>query len=321
MKKYLSALVAMCMFLIAVAAHGAPAPATTTPAAAVSAVDRLMLNRQAKAEADIEMLKANAAESGKSADYDKIVAAVKAEQQAKAKIANSRYYKLREEAKTDRKKLDELVKLVSDLGLLKKADREQLANMAQKLGEIESKVDGIETRVTGVEKRQNATDDSVVRIERKVDEVVATQWRSQLRLGVETGRDIATSSTNAVVGFGSTLQSGYGWYSALSLGLGDVLVAPHPTSAAFRAGVTSTIGSANSPLSAQFGLLVGVAAKESLALDAGVAVGANVGLTYKPRGWPVGFTASAGQVFGRFEGFVVHAGAFFDPLSLGDLGK
>jgi hypothetical protein len=244
------------------------------------------------------------------------------------RLIKGRLNKLKLAIKADRADIEALITEVKNLRGVSKDTIKALNGLVVEVAEVKAEVkahDGrltsIETRAAGIETRQNTTDANVARVEAKTDAVVASLWRSELQLGVETGRDIATASTNAVVGIGSKLPSGYGWWTAFSLGLGDVLAAPHPTSVAFRAGVTSTVGGSSSPLSAQFGLLAGMAAKTSLALDAGIAVGATVGLTYKPRGWPVGFTASAGQVFGRFEGFIVHAGLYFDPLALGDLGK
>jgi hypothetical protein len=244
------------------------------------------------------------------------------------KVIKGRLNRLKMAVKADRSDIEALIKEVKSLRGVSVETIKALNGLIVEVAEVKAEVKqhdgrltGLEIRTTGIEVRQNTTDANVARVEAKTDAVVASLWRNELKIGFETGRDIATSSTNAVFGFGSTSQTGFGWYSAMSLGLGDLFGKPHPTSAVIRVGGTSVIGSANSPLSAQLGLLVGAAAKESLALDAGIAVGANVGLTFKPRSWPVGLTVSAGQVFGRYEGFIVHAGLYFDPLALGDLGK
>lgn len=326
MKKYLPALVAMCMFLIAVAAHGAPA--TTTPGATVSAIERMMLSRQAKAEADIEMLKANAGKTGKSADYDKIVGAVKVEQEAKAKIANSRYYKLREEAKTDRKKAADLAKLVNELGLLEKADREQLVNMAQKLGEIDGKIDtvekrttSLETRATGIETRQNVTDAKVAEVAGKVAEVASKVWSNEFAFGLFTGKGFDSAETGFNLRFGARNHLGNGWYASASLGAGDLVSKPRPTSAVVRGGGQFSMGGPRSALTLDVGALAGVAGT-SLAANPGVVVGGTVGLTLRPRAWyGFGIGASADLVTGRYTGVGASVGISFSPLGEMQIGE
>lgn len=335
MRKLHSALVAI-MFLVlclSATAMAAPTMKLATANATLGEVEDIVnhhLQGVAERFEDLQKQlshKANSGQVATTADLNAVRDSI-LDRKAAEGVLKRRLNILKAGVQANRADIESLIKEAKELRGLSAFQANRLNTLATQMTEVQADVKAHEGRLTGLEtkavdfkKRQDTTDDNVDRVERKVDAVVASQWHSELRLGVETGRDIATSSTNAVFGFGSMLRSGYGWYSAFSLGLGDALTAPHPTSAAFRAGVTSTIGGSNSPFSVQFGLLAGMAAKASLALDAGIAVGATVGLTYKPRGWPIGFTASAGQVFGRFEGFIVHTGLFFDPLSLGDLGK
>lgn len=335
MKKLFSALVAtmfLVLFLTATA-MAAPNMKLATADATLGEVEDIVnhhLQGVAERFEDLQKQlnrKANNGQVATTADLNAVKDAI-LDRKAAEGVLKRRLNILKAGVQANRADIESLIKEAKDLRGLSAAQATRLNKLATEMLEVQADVKGhtedikgLQDRAKGIETRQNKTDANVARVEDKVDAVVASQWRSELQLGIETGRDIATASTNAVVGIGSKLPSGYGWWTAFSLGLGDVLAAPHPTSAAFRAGVTSTIGGSNSPLSAQFGLLAGMAAKTSLALDAGIAVGATVGLTYKPRGWPVGFTASAGQVFGRFEGFIVHAGLYFDPLALGDLGK
>jgi hypothetical protein len=329
--KKFAALAAMFLSLfVSAAAHGAPAPATTSTASAISAMESSLSTRMAKAEADIEKTLA-AAKASPSGDNLKAYADCrKANQDDLAKIDKDLRGRLEaiKRGKADKKVVTQLLKDFAELKTLSKTDREGLIAVAGRLGEVESKVEavekrttGLEARTTGIEVRQNFVDTKIENLNTRVSVLESSSWKHELRLGAETGRGIATSETGFVIGYATTSGSGVGYYTEVIVGAGDVLNQPHFTSAVIRAGVKSSIGSPDSPLSAHLGFLFGTAAKTSLALDAGFSGGASAGLTYKPKNWPVGFTANVGQVFGRFEGLVMSAGAFFDPLGLANLGK
>ena len=327
----LAALFSLVLF-VSVAAHGAPVPATTVPTApAVSAIEKALLSRTAKAEADIEILFGKAKADPSASNLTAYADQRKADNADRDKIdkdLRGRINQLKKAEKADKKLVKKLVEEVAALTGMQQKDRENLVAFVGRLGEVEGKVEavekrttGLEARTTGIEVRQNFVDTKIENLNTRVSVLESSSWKHELRLGAETGRGIATSETGFVIGYATTSGSGVGYYTEVIVGAGDVLNQPHFTSAVIRAGVKSSIGSPDSPLSAHLGFLFGTAAKTSLALDAGFSGGASAGLTYKPKNWPVGFTANVGQVFGRFEGLVMSAGAFFDPLGLANLGK
>lgn len=321
-KKFLAPIWALVLSLVfAAAAHGAPAPVTTDPAAVVSAVDKLMMTRQAQAEADIETLKAKATKSGEAVDIRKVREIASEEAKIRSDIAKAGYDKALEEAKADKAKVSKLLKIVGQIPGIKKEVRRQMADFAQQLGEVDAKVDGLEKRTSYVEVRQNETADKVESISTRVSVLEAASWTHKFQFGAETGRGIATSETSAVLGYSVTSGSGFGGYSEVAIGTGELFSQPHFTSAVFRVGMKSAIGMPDSPLSAHLGFLFGIAAKSSLALDSGFSGGVSAGLVYKSKTMPVGFTANVGNVWGRFEGLVMSAGAFFDLTGLSTLGK
>ena len=271
--------------------------------------------------------KANANQVPTTAEMNAVRAAID-DHAAVDRLIKGRLNKLKAAVKADRADIEALIVEAKKLRGVSVETLKALTSLVVEVAEVKAeqkqqgeRVSVLEARTTGNEVRLNFADTKIEKLNTRVSVLETSAWKSELRLGAETGRGIATSETSFVIGYATTSGSGVGWYSEAVIGAGDVLSQPHFTSAVIRAGVKSSIGSPESPLSAHLGFVFGTAAKTSLALDAGFAGGASVGLTYKPRSWPVGFTANVGQVFGRFEGLIMSAGVYFDPLGLSTLGK
>lgn len=332
MKKFASALVAMFLVLMAATAFAADMRPASEKATLGQVED--ILNRQmSQVDARLRDLKtqlawkANANQVASVADLNAVRQAID-DRVAVDKVIKGRLNRLKMAVKADRADIEALIKEVKSLRGVSVESLKMLNDLVTQVAEVQSeqkaqgqRVTGLEVRATGIEVRQNTSDTKIENLNTRVSVLESSSWKSELRIGAETGRNIATASTDFVLGYATTSGSGVGWSIEAIVGAGDVVNQPHFTSAVIRAGVKSSIGSPDSPLSANLGFLFGTAAKTSLALDAGFAGGASAGLTYKPRSWPVGFTANVGQVFGRFEGLVMSAGAFFDPLGLANLGK
>lgn len=333
MKKTLLALVA-AMFLVlfsltAMAADMHPASEKAT----LGQVEDILNRQLSVVDARLRDLKtqlawkANANQVPTTADLNAVRQAVD-DRVAVERLVKGRLNALKAAVKADRADIESLIKEAKSLRGVSIESLKMLNDLVTQVAEVQSeqkaqgqRVTGLEVRATGIEVRQNTSDTKIENLNTRVSVLESSSWKHKLRIGAETGRNIATASTDFLIGYAATSGSGVGYYTEVIVGAGDVLSQPHFTSAVIRAGVKSSIGSPESPLSANLGFLFGTAAKTSLALDAGFSGGASAGLTYKPRSWPIGFTANVGQVFGRFEGLVMSVGAFFDPLGLSSLGK
>ncbi len=328
MKKYLSALVAMCMFLIAVAAHGAPAPATAVSAApAVSAIEKLLLTRTAKAEAELEKLHAIAGQKADKASLEAYSKACndKVERQKADKAIRARLENLRKEDKVERGKL---LALINEIKGLEDENRKSLVDFVGRLGTLEGVVMGQgedikaqAERVTGIEQRQNATDNKVAEVAGKVAEVASKLWTSEFAFGVFTEKGYAMADSGFNARFGMRNASGNGWFTSLCIGAGDLVSDPRPTSAVVRTGGQFALGGQRSALTLDVGALAG-AAGTSLTINPGFVVGGTVGLTLRPRAWyGFGIGASADLVTGRYTGVGASVGISFSPLGEMQIGE
>lgn len=235
---------------------------------------------------------------------------------------NGRIELLKKAGVAQRKDLDQLRIDVAGLKGLEAADREQIKGILGKLSEMKIEQGKQAARQDGFEQRLDRTDHNLDVVHTDVVDLKANAWRNQLRFGLFTGRGLATSETGVLFGYGALNPAGIGWYSNLALGAGDMFSNPHPTSFVVRAGGQTTVGGPNSPLSFNLGLTGGAAAKTSLSADIGASFGFHAGLNWTPDfAQGAGLTVLADQVFGRYEGWTVFAGVFFDPLKLADLGK
>lgn len=333
MKKISSALAAI-LFLVFLASTAMAADMHRADDKATLGQVEDILNRQmSQVDARLRDLKtqlawkANANQVPTTQEMNDVRAAID-DHAAVDRLIKGRLNKLKAAIKADRADIEALIKEVKNLRGASSDTIKALNQLNFEVAEVkaEQKAQGqrvtvLEARTTGTEVRQNFADTKVENLNTRVSVLEASSWKHELRIGAEASSNIATRSTDFLIGYATTAGSGVGWYSELVIGTGDVLNQPHFTSAVIRAGVKSSVGSPDSPFSANFGFLFGTAAKISLATDAGFAGGPSVGLRYKMRDWPVSLTANIGHVWGRFEGFVTSVGATFDPIGLSNLGK
>lgn len=321
-------LVLATMFLslfVSAAAHSAPAPAATVPTApAVSAIEKALLTRTAKAEADIEILFGKAKANPSAENLKAYADCRKADIADRDKIdkgLRARIDQLKKAEKADKKVVAELVKDVAELKGMQQKDRDALVAFVGRLGDVEGKVAAVEqrttsleTRATGIETRQNATDAKVAEVANKVTEVASKLWTSEFAFGLFTEKGFAMAGSGFNARFGMRNASGNGWFTSLSLGAGDLVSAPRPTSAVVRTGGQLSLGGQRSALTIDVGALAG-AAGTSLTIDPGFVIGGTVGLTLRPRAWyGLGLGVGADLVTGHYTGVNAFVGVSFSPL-------
>lgn len=327
-------LVLATMFIslfVSAAAHGAPAPATTPTAPVVSAIEKALLSRTAKAEADIEILFAKAKANPSATNLTAYADCRKVDIADRDKIDKSlraRIDQLKKADKADKKVVAELVRDVAELKGMQQKDRDALVSFVGRLAEVEVKVTAVEqrttsleTRATGIETRQNATDAKVVEIAGKVAEVTSKLWTSEFAFGLFTEKGFAMAGSGFNARHGLRNASGNGWFTSLSLGAGDLVSKPSTTSAIVRTGGQFSMGGPRSALTIDVGALAG-AAGTSLTNDPGFVVGGTAGLTLRPRAWyGIGINAGMDLVTGHYSGLNAFVGLSFSPLGELQIGE
>jgi hypothetical protein len=316
---------------VTAAAHGAPAPAATIPAAAaVSAVEQALFDTRAKDVARIRKLELAATtatpevQSSCLKDLSKAHSA-KAETDKSDKAIRARLAAIRKEGKVERGKL---LDLIGEIKGLEDGNRKNLAEYVGRLGTLEGVVKGqgedvqaLKERATGIERRQDHQDNAIKDVQIQFAQVSSKLWTNEFAFGLFTGKGYDVSETGFNARFGARNHLGNGWFASASLGAGDLVDAPRPTSAVVRAGGQFSVSGPRSALTLDVGVLAG-AAGTSLAANPGFVVGGTAGFTLRPRAWyGLGIGVGADLVTGRYTGINASLNISFSPLGELQIGE
>ena len=325
MKNLVLAISAMILFLVASTASAADLKPATA-AATLGQVEDILNRQLVIVDARLRDLKAqmawkaNANQVPTAAEFNAVRQAVD-DRVAVDRLIKGRLNSLKMAVKANRSDIESLIKAAKELRGVSVDTIKALNALTFEVEAVKAEVKAQGERLTGVEGRQNATDSKVATLEGKVAEVTSRLWASEFAFGLFTEKGFAMAGSGFNARFGMRNASGNGWFTSLSLGAGDLLAAPRPTSVVVRAGGQFALGGQRSALTIDAGALAG-AAGTSLTVNPGFVVGGTVGLTLRPRAWyGLGLGVGGDLVTGHYTGVNAFVSISFSPLGELQIGE